>query len=126
MRVGPMYETGQNTRNNVIPDRPCERGDFSFRYFKPLVLKAGDAAVVPLKFGDRTPIDFPPLEKTGQYILTCVGFTVLTPSAFPDRVPVALRIEEIKEVSGPALVSVKQLIYDKTPIVIHHSRSISW
>jgi hypothetical protein len=113
--------------NKNVPDSACMRRVLSLTSFdlKPVVLKAGEAAVIPLNFETEARGVFPGIENEGPQILACMGVAVLTPSAIFDSDPVPLMIAEVKE-GEPRLLKFKRLVNELAPFIIHRKWSLIW
>jgi hypothetical protein len=114
-------------KDENVPDNACYMGMLLFAYFDliPVVLKAGEAAVIPLNFEAGTPVLIPQIEKDGPQILVCMGVTVLTPSAIFNSQPFPLMTLEVKE-GEQRPWKLKRLVNDKTPFIIYRNWSLFW
>jgi hypothetical protein len=110
-----------------VPDSACFRRVLSLTLFdlKPVVLKAGEAAVIRLNFEKEARGVFPNIEKDGPQILACMGVAVLTPSAIFDSYPVPRMIAEVKE-GEPRLLKFKRLVNELAPFIIYRKWSLFW
>lgn len=120
-----LFLTGLD--NAKIPDHPCHLpGGYYHTYISvtPIVLKAGEAAVVPLKLESGTRIPFPSMKVDANAIqvLGCIGVQVLTPSTIIDSEPSPLMMTEARrnDTSG---ISYTRLDKDST-FTIYRSWSL--
>lgn len=112
--------------SKAVPQTPCYGGFYYYTHLdlNPVVLKAGEAAVIPIKMPERSPVLFEKIEGPKAQILVCLGVTVFTPSALFDSRAVALATIEVG--ADYDWRNFRRIDEDTTPFIIYRHQSISW